>query len=136
MAGSRFLCAVLFLLLDVAGSSASDDHLSLDQILERHAEALGGRGKLDAVQSVVLRFEYREGDFVIPHAYMAKMRPYYKTICEVQSALHLDGKVVPNDCTLPDPIEKGAVEINPEIVLSAHRCNGAPLREEIVDENL
>lgn len=54
--------------------------LSVDQIVERHIRAIGGQEKLDAVRSVVQHLEYREGKFVIPDAFIARMRPYYKTI--------------------------------------------------------
>jgi hypothetical protein len=53
---------------------------SVDQIVERHLEALGGRGKIDTVHSVVKHLVYREGSFVMPDAFIAQMRPYYKTI--------------------------------------------------------
>src|SRR5262249_16378048 len=32
--------------------------------------------------STITRGEYREGSFTIPDAFMARMRPYYKTICD------------------------------------------------------
>jgi hypothetical protein len=48
--------------------------------MERHIAALGGRKNIDAVHSVVQHLEYREGSFVIPDAFIARMRPYYKTI--------------------------------------------------------
>jgi len=53
-----------------------------DEILARHVEALGGRETLDAIRSVVIRGEYREERFTIPDAFVARMRPYYKTICD------------------------------------------------------
>lgn len=57
-----------------------NEPLSVDQIVERHVQALGGRERLDAVHSVIQHLEYREGQFVIPDAFIARMRPYYKTI--------------------------------------------------------
>jgi TolA-binding protein len=59
---------------------AQNAPLSVDQIVDRHIRALGGREKVDAVHSVVQELEYREGSFVIPNAFIARMRPYYKTI--------------------------------------------------------
>jgi hypothetical protein len=52
----------------------------LDEILQRHVQALGGHDNIEAVRSVVQHLEYREGSFVIPDAFIARMRPYYKTI--------------------------------------------------------
>jgi len=53
---------------------------TVDQIVERHLQALGGRDKIAAVHSVVQHLVYREGSLVIPDAFIARMRPYYKTI--------------------------------------------------------
>ena len=73
-----------FLLLSLLGLTISSygqtQPLPVDQIVERHIRALGGREKLDAIHSVVQHLEYREGKFVIPDAFIARMRPYYKTI--------------------------------------------------------
>ena len=72
-----------FLLFFVALFASNDQQqISVEQILERHVQAIGGREKVEAVHSVVTRGEYREGTFVIPDAYIARMRPYFKTICE------------------------------------------------------
>ena len=76
-------CFSRFLLLCLAGDLAAfaqNTPLSVDQIVERHILALGGREKIEAVHSVVQHLEYREGSFVIPNAFIARMRPYYKTI--------------------------------------------------------
>ncbi len=75
---SRVLILVCFNLS--ALTFGQDNSLSLDQIVERHIQALGGREKIDAVHSVVQHLVYREGSFVIPNAFIARMRPYYKTI--------------------------------------------------------
>lgn len=61
-------------------SFAQNSLPSVDEIVNRHIVALGGREKIDAVHSVVQHLEYREGSFVIPNAFIARMRPYYKTI--------------------------------------------------------
>jgi hypothetical protein len=55
---------------------------SADQIVERHVQALGGRDRVEAVHSVVQHLVYREGSMVIPDAFIARMRPYYKTIAD------------------------------------------------------
>jgi hypothetical protein len=74
-------CVPFFLFVGVAaGAYGQKTPLSLDEILERHVQAIGGRDKINAVHSVVQHLEYREGTFVIPDAFIARMRPYYKTI--------------------------------------------------------
>jgi hypothetical protein len=74
-------CVLFFLYVSIAACAYGQKaQLSLDEILERHAQALGGRDKINAVHSVIQHFEYREGSFVIPDAFIARMRPYYKTI--------------------------------------------------------
>ena len=75
---SRVLILVYFNLTVL--TFGQNNPLSVDQIVERHILALGGREKIDAVHSVVQHFVYREGSFVIPDAFIARMRPYYKTI--------------------------------------------------------
>jgi hypothetical protein len=50
------------------------------EIVEFHIRALGGHEKINAVHSIVFHLTYREGDYVNSHGYMAKMRPYYKTL--------------------------------------------------------
>ncbi len=76
------LSLLLFLFQVSVGvfTHAQKSQLSLDEILERHVQAVGGRDKINAVHSVVQHLEYREGTFVIPDAFIARMRPYYKTI--------------------------------------------------------
>src|SRR5271167_1827762 len=78
----NFLCCVLFFLFVGVAAVAYGQKtpLSLDEILVQHVQALGGRDKINAVHSVVQHLEYREGTFVIPDAFIARMRPYYKTI--------------------------------------------------------
>ena len=51
-------------------------NISVDEIVDCHIQALGGRQKLDSVHTVIIRGEYRESSFVVPGAFMAKMRPY------------------------------------------------------------
>jgi len=74
-------CVLILMWLGAAGNlSGQTKGVSLDEILERHVQALGGRDNIHAVQSVVQHLEYREGSFVLPDAFIARMRPYYKTI--------------------------------------------------------
>lgn len=79
--------ALLGVMLSVIPSAWGQPKVSLAEIVDRHIQALGGRQKLDAVQSVITRGEYREGSFAIPGAFMARMRPYYKTICDPREKL-------------------------------------------------
>lgn len=77
----RFYCVLLFVSISVTPFAYGQKKLpSVDQIVERHIEALGGREKIAAVHSVVQHLVYREGSFVLPDAFIARMRPYYKTI--------------------------------------------------------
>src|SRR5215831_7590058 len=73
-----FLTAVLC----INGLGASPATISVDEIVDRHIQALGGQQKLDSLQTVITRGEYREGTFFIPGAFIARMRPFYKTICD------------------------------------------------------
>jgi hypothetical protein len=79
--------AVLAVMLSATPLAWSQAHTSVDEIVDRHIQALGGRQKLDAVRSVITRGEYREGSFAMPGAFMARMRPYYKTICDPREEL-------------------------------------------------
>lgn len=58
-----------------------------DEIIARYAEARGGLGKMHAIQSVIYRGEYREGEHVSDGAAMALMRPYFKLVGDPE---HLD----------------------------------------------
>ena len=78
--GKSALCCLLA--LSVAPVWAQDKVPTLAEILQRHVDALGGRVNLEGVQSVVQHLEYREGSFVIPDAFIARMRPYYKTLAD------------------------------------------------------
>ena len=73
----RFLLAAVLIFPSVLHSQSS---LSLEQILQRHIEAIGGQEKIDSIHAVAKHLTYREGSFVIPNAFVAQMRPYYKTI--------------------------------------------------------
>ncbi len=72
----------LVLLFLVAIVAAQENGPSLDDILQKHVEALGGRTNLEAVNAVIQHLEYREESFVIPDAFIARMRPYYKTLAD------------------------------------------------------
>jgi len=67
--------------------ASAQRNLSVDEIVEHHIEALGGHQKLDSIQTIIVRGEYREGSFSIPGAFIARMRPYYKTICDPREEL-------------------------------------------------
>ena len=51
-----------------------------DTIIERHIAARGGRERIAALSSLVIRGEYREGEHVNSNATLALMRPYYKLV--------------------------------------------------------
>jgi len=59
---------------------------TLPEILQRHEAALGGREKIQALRSIVIRGVYNEGGPIepgkalIPDAYQAFMRPYFEAI--------------------------------------------------------
>jgi hypothetical protein len=80
MKAKLFIPGLLVLLMSFGVASASQEKLSVEQIIERHIQALGGQQKIDAIHAIVYHLTYREGTFVMPHGYMAKMRPYYKTL--------------------------------------------------------
>jgi hypothetical protein len=71
---------VLLLIVSVLPVTSQDGMPSLSEILDRHVQALGGRNNLNTIHSVVQHLVYREGSFSIPDAFIARMRPYYKTI--------------------------------------------------------
>lgn len=80
--------AVWLLVLPVIAFPSGVDKISVDEIVQRHVQALGGGEKLGAVQSIITHAEYREGTFVIPNAFIAQMRPYYRTICDPREKLN------------------------------------------------
>jgi len=71
------LVALIAMKVPLHGEQAE---LSLEQILDRHLQALGGRDTVNAIHTMIQHLEYREGSFVIPDAFIARMRPYYKTL--------------------------------------------------------
>jgi hypothetical protein len=83
----RFIQFLVTFTLALSALGFCQQPLTLEEIVARHAEALGGQQNIDAIHSLIFRLTYREGDFVMPHGYMAKMRPYYKTLGVSRSAL-------------------------------------------------
>lgn len=73
------LMPLLFALAAFAPSSPT-----ADAILDRYAAARGGIEKIRAIQTVIFRGEYHEGDHVSPHAAMSLMRPYYKLVGDAE----------------------------------------------------
>jgi hypothetical protein len=66
--------------LALSGPGNCQQPLTVEEIVARHITALGGQQRIAAIHSIVFHLTYREGDFFMPHGYMAKMRPYYKTL--------------------------------------------------------
>jgi hypothetical protein len=87
MSGEFLKRAVYVLTLSAIAFGSSEDKISVDQIVQRHVQALGGRNTIGTVRTTITRAEYREGALVIPDAHIAKMRPYYKTICDPRGKL-------------------------------------------------
>ena len=79
-------CAICAFVLNAAAIS-TENRVSIEDIVQRHVQALGGKEKLESVRSTITHAEYREGTLVIPGAFVAKMRPYYKTICDPRQKL-------------------------------------------------
>lgn len=69
-----------------AGFCLAQQDLTLDQIVARHVEAIGGMEKIHALKSLVLRGMYHEGGSIpegtpiVARSYMAFLRPYYQVI--------------------------------------------------------
>lgn len=74
--------AICIVAIPAVAFPSTPDKISLDEIVRRHLQALGGQDKVEAVRSTITRAEYREGTYVQPRAYIARMYPYYKTICD------------------------------------------------------
>ncbi|MBV9778800.1 MAG: tetratricopeptide repeat protein [Acidobacteriaceae bacterium] len=87
MSGKLLKRGVSMLMLSALAFASSEDKMSLDELVQRHVQALGGQDKIDAVQSTITHAVYREGTFAIPDAFVAKMRPCYKTICDPRAKL-------------------------------------------------
>jgi tetratricopeptide (TPR) repeat protein len=76
----RFIQLLVTFTLALSTIGACQQPVTVEEIVARHIEAHGGQQKIAAIHSIVFRLSYREGDFVMPDGYMAKMRPYYKTL--------------------------------------------------------
>jgi hypothetical protein len=79
--------AICIVALCASSYSPAQDKISVEQIVERHTQALGGIEKIHALHSLVIRGIYHEpgempanGPPLIPHAYQAFLRPYYEVI--------------------------------------------------------
>jgi tetratricopeptide (TPR) repeat protein len=79
--------AVCIVTLSASTFSLAQDKISVDQIVQRHIQALGGIEKIHALHSLVIHGIYHEpgeirssGPPLIPGAYQAFMRPYYEVI--------------------------------------------------------
>lgn len=76
----------ILLLFFLAVNCAAQQDLTLDQIVARHVEALGGIERIHALKSLVMRGMYHEGGAIpegtpiVPRNYMAFMRPYFQVI--------------------------------------------------------
>src|SRR5882672_473941 len=77
----------VFVMVRVSVGACAEEKISVEQIVQRHIQALGGRENIDAVRSTITHAEYREGTLIAPGAFIAKMRPYYRTICDLRDKL-------------------------------------------------
>ena len=70
----------------LATAAAGQDALTIDQIVLRHVEVLGGAERIHALKSLVIRGMHHEGGVIPPDMpirarnYMAFLRPYYGVI--------------------------------------------------------
>ena len=67
-------CQTLLVLLStifVAGRHAQSDSVSLDEIIERNTGAMGGRGAIEAVQSIQIELHIKDPSFEIDCTYYA-----------------------------------------------------------------
>ena len=76
----------LLILLCLAGNCLAQQDLTLDQVVSRHVEAIGGIEKIHALKSLVIRGMYHEGGAIptgtplVARNYSAFLRPYYQVI--------------------------------------------------------
>lgn len=77
---------VPFVLLFGIAECSGQEALTVEQVVQRHVEALGGLDRIHALQSLVIRGMHHEGGPIPPDMplvgrnYMAFMRPYYQVI--------------------------------------------------------
>lgn len=53
---------------------------SVDRLIARHIEALGGASRIEAIHAYVKHGTYKEGDLELGDTYLAQMRPFYRVI--------------------------------------------------------
>jgi Tetratricopeptide repeat len=58
--------------------------LSADDIIARYVTARGGAEKMSAIQNIIYRGVYTEGEHTSPHAAMSLMRPFYKLVGDAE----------------------------------------------------
>src|SRR6266545_7972349 len=65
--------ALLLLLpiIFVAGCHERSDSVSLDEIIERNTDAMGGRGAIEAVQSIQIELHIKDPSFEVDGTYYA-----------------------------------------------------------------
>jgi hypothetical protein len=67
-------CNALFLLLPiifVAGCHERSNSVSLDEIIERNTDSMGGRAAIDAIQSIQIDLHIKNPSFEVDGAYYA-----------------------------------------------------------------
>ncbi len=68
-------------LLCVGQPAANAAPLSIDEVIERYIEAIGGYNNIKALRNLVYSGgTYQEGNYKISHATMSLARPYYKLV--------------------------------------------------------
>ena len=68
------ICQTLLVLLStifVAACHEQSDSVSLDEIIERNTDAMGGRGAIEAVQSIQIELHIKDPSFEVDGAYYA-----------------------------------------------------------------
>jgi len=78
----KTLGVLLILLLSFGSVGAGEDQLTLDQIIERYTEAIGGVENIKKIENLVYsQGKYREGDYVgSGQAMMSMARPWFKLV--------------------------------------------------------
>ena len=71
MTATRKALLVLLPTIVVAGCHKSPDSLSLDKIVERNADAMGGRAAVEAVQSIQIDLHIKDPSFEVDGTYYA-----------------------------------------------------------------
>ena len=67
-------CQTLLVLLPaifVTGCHEQSDSVSLDEIIERNTDAMGGRGAIEAVQSIQIELHIKDPSFEVDGTYYA-----------------------------------------------------------------